>query len=198
MALRRVFTCASSAIVRSSCFSKFFPSTSYHTLCYGGVQYTSSLASIDSRLGFAISPLSARFSRDFSTVVAKEEESETLPTVVARKNPTGNITYDDAVNQRFKPGGDASRKAFVYFVLTGGRFVYASAIRLAVLKFVLSMSATKDVLALASAEVDLSNIAMGNTVTIKWRGKPVFIRRRTQVIVNKAFSVAYDSKSVVA
>jgi Rieske Fe-S protein len=37
------------------------------------------------------------------------------------------------------------------------------------------------VLALASVEVDLSNIAEGSTVTIKWRGKPVFIRRRTAV-----------------
>jgi hypothetical protein len=43
--------------------------------------------------------------------------------------------------------------------------------------------ATKDVLALASVEIDLSNIAMGSTVTIKWRGKPVFIRRRTAVRV---------------
>ena len=34
-------------------------------------------------------------------------------------------------------------------------------------------------LALASLEVDLGGIPEGNTVTVKWRGKPVFIRRRT-------------------
>ena len=57
--------------------------------------------------------------------------------------------------------------------------IYASAIRLAVLKFLMSMSASADVLALASLEVDLSKIQPGTTTTVKWRGKPVFIRRRT-------------------
>jgi ubiquinol-cytochrome c reductase iron-sulfur subunit len=41
------------------------------------------------------------------------------------------------------------------------------------------MSATADVLALASAEFDLGEIDEGKTVTVKWRGKPVFIRHRT-------------------
>jgi ubiquinol-cytochrome c reductase iron-sulfur subunit len=74
--------------------------------------------------------------------------------------------------------GDPSKRAFTYMVLTGGRFVGAAAVRLAVLKFLLSMTATKDVLAMANLEVDLSNIEPGQTVTVKWRGKPVFIRHR--------------------
>jgi ubiquinol-cytochrome c reductase iron-sulfur subunit len=41
------------------------------------------------------------------------------------------------------------------------------------------MSASADVLALASAEFDISGIAEGTTLTVKWRGKPVFIRHRT-------------------
>lgn len=41
------------------------------------------------------------------------------------------------------------------------------------------MSASADVLALASAEFDLGGIAEGTTLTVKWRGKPVFIRHRT-------------------
>lgn len=36
--------------------------------------------------------------------------------------------------------GDPSKRAFTYFVLTGGRFVYASALRVAVLKLLLSMT----------------------------------------------------------
>ena len=74
--------------------------------------------------------------------------------------------------------GDPSKRAFTYFVLTGGRFVGAAAVRLAVLKFLLSMTATKDVLAMANLEVDLKNIQEGQTVTVKWRGKPVFMRHR--------------------
>ena len=60
--------------------------------------------------------------------------------------------YDESNHERFPPG-DVSKRAFSYFVLTGGRFIYAAAIRLIVLKFVLSMTATKDVLALANLEV---------------------------------------------
>lgn len=47
--------------------------------------------------------------------------------------------YDEHSHERFPPG-DPSKRAFTYFVLTGGRFIYASALRLAVLKFILSMS----------------------------------------------------------
>tara|TARA_B110000003_G_scaffold24596_1_gene23506 strand:+ start:150 stop:671 length:522 start_codon:yes stop_codon:yes gene_type:complete len=91
-----------------------------------------------------------------------------------------------------KPG-DPSKRAFTYMVLTGGRVIYASALRLAVLKFLLSMSASADVLALASLEVDLSKIEVGQTVTVKWRGKPVFIRRRTEGEIEKEVAVDVGS-----
>ena len=42
------------------------------------------------------------------------------------------------------------------------------------------LQATKDVLAMASLEVDLNKIEPGQTITVKWRGKPVFIKRRTE------------------
>ncbi|KAH6790532.1 Ubiquinol-cytochrome C reductase iron-sulfur subunit [Perilla frutescens var. frutescens] len=109
-------------------------------------------------------------------------------TVAAIKNPSSKIVYDEHNHERYPPG-DPSKRAFAYFVLTGGRFVYASLARLLVLKFVLSMSASKDVLALASLEVDLSSIEPGTTVTVKWRGKPVFIRRRTEDDIKLANSV---------
>ncbi|MQM18913.1 hypothetical protein Taro_051915 [Colocasia esculenta] len=113
-------------------------------------------------------------------------------TTAALKNPTSKIVYDEHNHERFPPG-DPSKRAFAYFVLTGGRFVYASLLRLLILKFVLSMSASKDVLALASLEVDLSSIEPGSTVTVKWRGKPVFIRRRTEDDINLANSVDVSS-----
>ncbi|GLT46411.1 hypothetical protein SLA2020_201610 [Shorea laevis] len=114
--------------------------------------------------------------------------SDLPATVAAVKNPTSKIVYDEHNHERYAPG-DPSKRAFAYFVLTGGRFVYASIIRLLILKFVLSMSASKDVLALASLEVDLSSIEPGTTVTVKWRGKPVFIRRRTEEDIKLANSV---------
>lgn len=41
------------------------------------------------------------------------------------------------------------------------------------------MSPSADVLALASAEFDINAVAEGTTLTVKWRGKPIFIRHRT-------------------
>ena len=115
--------------------------------------------------------------------------SAELPaTVAAVKNPSAKIVYDEYNHERYPPG-DPSKRAFAYFVLSGGRFIYASLLRLLILKFVLSMSASKDVLALASLEVDLSSIEPGTTVTVKWRGKPVFIRRRTEDDIKLANSV---------
>ncbi|KAK9678079.1 hypothetical protein RND81_11G186700 [Saponaria officinalis] len=114
--------------------------------------------------------------------------SDVPATVAAIKNPSSKITYDEYNHERYPPG-DPSKRAFAYFVLTGGRFVYASFVRLLVLKFVLSMSASKDVLAMASLEVDLSSIEPGSTVTVKWRGKPVFIRRRTEDDIKLANNV---------
>ena len=100
--------------------------------------------------------------------------------------------YDENNHSIDKPG-DPSKRAFTYFVLTGGRVIYASALRLAVLKFLLSMSASADVLALASLEVDLGKIESGQTVTVKWRGKPVFIRRRTPAEIERENAVDVGS-----
>ena len=92
-----------------------------------------------------------------------------------------------------KKEGEANQRDFTYFLLGGGRFIYASAARLALIKFVASMSASADVLALASAEFDTSAIAEGTTLTVKWRGKPVFIRHRTDAEVANEASVDMSS-----
>ena len=41
------------------------------------------------------------------------------------------------------------------------------------------MNPAADTLALASTEVDLEALEEGQSITVKWRGKPVFIRHRT-------------------
>lgn len=42
---------------------------------------------------------------------------------------------------------------------------------------------------MASLEVELAKIEPGNTITVKWRGKPVFIKRRTETDINNANNV---------
>jgi ubiquinol-cytochrome c reductase iron-sulfur subunit len=49
-----------------------------------------------------------------------------------------------------------------------------------------SMNPSADVLALASTEVDLAAIAEGQEIKVMWRGKPVFIRHRTQKNIDAA------------
>lgn len=55
-----------------------------------------------------------------------------------------------------------------------------------------SMNPSADVLALASIEVDLSAIEVGQSITVKWRGKPVFIRHRTEKEIAEANDVDVD------
>jgi len=51
------------------------------------------------------------------------------------------------------------------------------------------MNPSADVLALSTIEVDLSQIEVGQAVTVKWRGKPVFIRHRTPEEISEAQAV---------
>ena len=52
------------------------------------------------------------------------------------------------------------------------------------------MNPDASVKALASTEVDVSSVNPGKTITVLWRGKPVFIRRRTQDEIAEAKSVS--------
>jgi len=92
---------------------------------------------------------------------------------------------DDRIDHVAEP----ERRAFTYLLLSGVRFAYASTARVLVVKFVSSMSASADVLALASAEFDISDVGIGKTITVKWRGKPVFIRHRTPEEISKEADV---------
>lgn len=52
-----------------------------------------------------------------------------------------------------------------------------------------SLNPSADVLALSSIEVDISGIEPGQTRTVKWRGKPIFISHRTEEEVKEAKEV---------
>ena len=99
---------------------------------------------------------------------------------VANKWDTPDSNYAEA---RLQPGSGAEKRAFTYFVLGGARFIYASAARLAVINTVATLSASADVLAMAAVEVDLAAVQPGQVITVKWRGKPVFIKRRTEAMI---------------
>ena len=54
------------------------------------------------------------------------------------------------------------------------------------------MNPAADTLALASTEIDLSSLEEGQSITVKWRGKPVFVRYRTPDEIKQAKEVLID------
>ena len=56
--------------------------------------------------------------------------------------------------------------------------------------FIDQMNPDKSVQALATTEVDVSQVEPGNSITVLWRGKPVFLKRRTQEEIAEARAVS--------
>jgi ubiquinol-cytochrome c reductase iron-sulfur subunit len=71
----------------------------------------------------------------------------------------------------------ATRRDFLYYATAGAGVVATGA---AVWPLVNQMNPSADVQALASIFVDISAVEPGTQLTVKWLGKPVFIRRRTE------------------
>jgi ubiquinol-cytochrome c reductase iron-sulfur subunit len=80
----------------------------------------------------------------------------------------------------------ATRRDFLY-LLTGATTAVGTGAM--IWPLVDTMNPSADVLALASTEVDLSAVEEGMSVTVKWRGKPVFIRHRTAAEIEEASTV---------
>lgn len=79
-----------------------------------------------------------------------------------------------------------SNQMFSYFMAGTMGLVTAVGAKATVQDFLVNMSASADVLAQAKVEIGLQSIPEGKNVIIKWRGKPVFIRHRTQDEINEA------------
>jgi len=82
---------------------------------------------------------------------------------------------------------DGSRRDFLYISTAATGAVVTAA---AVWPLVNQMNPSKDVLALASVEVDIADVEPGTEVKVMWRGKPVFIRRRSAEEIAEARAVA--------
>ncbi len=76
-----------------------------------------------------------------------------------------------------------TRRDFLYYATAGAGVVATGA---AVWPLINQMNPSADTRALASIMVDISGVAVGTQLTVKWRGKPVFIRRRTDEEIKAA------------
>jgi len=81
---------------------------------------------------------------------------------------------------------DSERRDFLYYATAG---TGAVAVGGAVWPLVNQMNPSADVRALSSIRVDISGIEPGTQLTVKWLGKPVFIRRRTEDEIEQARAV---------
>lgn len=90
---------------------------------------------------------------------------------------------------------EGTRRDFLYYATAGAGAVTAGA---AVWPLVNQMNPSADVKALASIRVDTSGIEPGTQLTVKWLGKPVFIRRRTQAEIDEARAVPLEDLTIDA
>ncbi|MEP2202021.1 MAG: ubiquinol-cytochrome c reductase iron-sulfur subunit [Tateyamaria sp.] len=79
-----------------------------------------------------------------------------------------------------------TRRDFLYYATAG---TGAVAVGAAVWPLVNQMNPSADVKALSSIRVDVSGVEVGTQLTVKWLGKPVFIRRRTEAEIEEAKAV---------
>ena len=75
------------------------------------------------------------------------------------------------------------------FLFTATYTIGAVGIGATIWPFIDQMNPDSSVKALATTEVDISNVELGKTITVLWRGKPIFIRRRTQEEIEEASAV---------
>ena len=78
------------------------------------------------------------------------------------------------------------------FIFTASYALGAVGVGAAVWPLIDQMNPDASVKALASTEVDISGVEKGQSITVLWRGKPVFIRRRTEEEIAKAKEVKLE------
>ena len=78
------------------------------------------------------------------------------------------------------------------FIFTASYALGAVGVGAAVWPLIDQMNPDASVKALASTEVDVSAVEKGQSITVLWRGKPVFIRRRTEEEIVKAKDVKLE------
>lgn len=87
-------------------------------------------------------------------------------------------------------GTDVTRRDFLYLTAAATGAIGIAAF---VWPFIDTMNPAADTLALATIDVDLTPVAVGQSITVTWRGKPVFIRHRTPGEITSAEDQPLDT-----
>jgi ubiquinol-cytochrome c reductase iron-sulfur subunit len=84
---------------------------------------------------------------------------------------------------------EGTRRDFLYYATAGAGVVATGA---AIWPLVNQMNPSADVQALSTIRVDIADVERGTQLTVKYRGKPVFIRRRLQDEIDAARAVKME------
>ncbi len=86
-------------------------------------------------------------------------------------------------------GNGIKRRDFIYVASAGLGIIATGS---AVWPLIDQMNPSADVLAMSITDVDLSSIAVGQSITVVWQSKPVFIRHRTPEEIAEARAVPLE------
>ncbi|MDX2145116.1 MAG: ubiquinol-cytochrome c reductase iron-sulfur subunit [Rhodospirillaceae bacterium] len=101
-----------------------------------------------------------------------------MANTAAAQSPTHGASAD----------GETRRDFLLHSTIAFG----AAGTAMAVWPLIHSMNPAADTLALSTTEFSVANLQEGQAITIIWRGKPVFVRMRTQAEIDAARAVSLD------
>jgi ubiquinol-cytochrome c reductase iron-sulfur subunit len=129
-------------------------------------------------------PDDSRYARNFNTFAGGRRSEPSAPQGSVRAELIGDEHLATATTV------EPTRRDFLYIATGAVAAVGAAAV---VWPLISQMSPDASTLAMASTEVDIGAIPEGQIVTIKWRGKPVFIRHRTAQEIASAEKTEWES-----
>jgi ubiquinol-cytochrome c reductase iron-sulfur subunit len=109
------------------------------------------------------------------------ERNGSIAGMGVRRKDSSSVSANDTI--------DSSRRDFLYIATGMAGVVGAGAFAW---PFIDQMRPDASTLAASSIEVDVAAVEPGMSLTVKWRGKPVFIRNRTPEEVKAAQDVKLD------
>ena len=126
----------------------------------------------------------------------KEESWETIskdksPNYFKSKDRAKMESGTDIEDEQIRNSHEGETRRDFMQLLAGAFGAFGTAI--AAWPLINSLNPAKDTLALSSIEVDISDIPKGEAKTVMWRGKPVFVRHRTDQEIEDAKDVDVQS-----
>jgi ubiquinol-cytochrome c reductase iron-sulfur subunit len=99
------------------------------------------------------------------------------------------VANHDTVNPPLMDDDEPTRRDVILIAAGGFAAIGAAA---ALWPLLDQMSPDASTLSLSSTDVDVSHVEKGQAITVMWRGKPIFIRHRTEKEIDEAKAVPLD------